>query len=147
MSFQFPNSSSTKMETCIINTLGNGVYEYRYYNCHLIAVAREYGSGMMDGVIQETEYKRWYDNGVLEIKTSSWNGKLDGIRTIFYEDGRPEVEEFYRHGALIDPLFTRKKREIFVRMKRYLKAYPIFNVLNSSLIRDLSGIVTSFIPG
>lgn len=125
-----------------IRHLDDGSIEYKYYNDNW----QIQGYGFFRNGNPEGEHKVWYSNGILEMRSFYQNGTRDGVRTTFYTDGRPDGEEFYRDGALIDPVFTRKKRKILCRVKRCLKIFNVFNDLHDMLIYDLFRTTISFIP-
>lgn len=111
------------------------------------------------------EYKRWYDNGQIQVQVFWLDEKIEGKYKHWYEDGRPLAQQFfedgdkegesrywnsdgqlligqfYQSGQLIDPNFNRTKRNGFLQIKRCSKNQS--DLFTQYLISDLTKTISN----
>jgi len=92
-------------------------------------------NGKLDG-----ERQIWYDNGQLGMREFYRNGERDGKRDYWHENGHLHFQQFFRNEELIDEDFNFTKRRAFLRTIRYFRKYMIDSI-NHVLISDLAAIV------
>ena len=54
-------------------------------------------NGKLDGL-----KKQWYENGQLSVEGNFKNGELDGLQRSWYENGQLNYEVNYKNGELIE---------------------------------------------
>lgn len=84
---------------------------------------------------REGERKRWSENGMIEVKSICRDGVLDGEYKS-WDNGRPMEHTFHRRGFVIDPYFSNRKKNVFVRLKRKFRKHAI-GLIDTVLISDL----------
>lgn len=128
-----------QLEELVFNNYQNGRLDREckaWYENGQIMLHRSYRNGK-----SEVEGRWWYENGNPWKSIFFRNGSFDGERRIWDANSRLKDWEFYREGFLIDPSFTWKKKQGFLRIKKLLRTRI---GCTNMLLSDLAKIVYKF---
>jgi antitoxin component YwqK of YwqJK toxin-antitoxin module len=110
----------------------NGQISSRYYYKRNPSRRFWYNSRKLSG-----EQKEWHENGQLMTRSFYNDGIRIGECKIYTLDGQIRDHFFYRNGMIIDGNFNRKKKLIFIKLRRYLYSRSRISNVDIFLISDL----------
>ena len=82
---------------------------FTFIGCGLKHVETKFPNGKIKEVYtlnkngeKEGKFQEYYEDGKIKEEAFFKNGKYSGIRTLFFQNGKPEIEENYTDGGLLN---------------------------------------------